>query len=1002
MQSGIQHIIDSAGVKLSWGNKPIENWWRSLVIHWNQIELPQVLLLRALEDDEVGQSDGYCFFLPHLNWLRLSSREQRQLQIAEPWPYPIKLKAKGAVGQKGLKLQLESFESRQRSERKKVWEWLAGPFVQHNGQTYFFPSEIAHLQREIEHNEAALSGNLNENLLAVGRILGAASQCDIELDGHLSQQAIFAPDKIAPHAILSDNGGLEILPALSEIGVEPKLQNQLDNRNQVSSIIQYQQADGKSARVVLSPEVRQALQEVSSVRHVSGTKLKQFLDRPEAFLSSEVFDLSDFGDRVVGLVTKRVRFYPQLPKSETEWFPTMTLRVEDQAGIQSPWDMIVDQTEVGEMLQSLREAQSEEVSTFDYKGYEFPANPVIEEKLQQIYSRLTPAKDTAPTQPKPERLELEILENVESVEYHRSAEDADVKFTFQRPSSLKTSIELLPHQQQGVGWLQGLYQASTKAGALLADDMGLGKTIQLWSFLEWARLQRLKSGQSKPTLIVCPLSLVEPWLNEYQKFFGGPDSVEESYFAVLRGAEGKRFFTNGKLNVDQLSRYPYVLATYETVRQHHLQLPRVDWHCVVLDEAQKIKFPNTQVTRACKSLKADFRIASTGTPVENSLSDLWCIVDFLEPGRLGSLKDFLKDFPDDPSQADGLTEKIKAKLGRVMMRRLKHQVNIGLPPKNEIAETIVMSPRQQEQYLAITGKAQEESTLTVLQTLRKLCAFQQDPELIQDQGELQRLASKFDWLIGCLDKIQSRQEKVIIFLEIREFQRLLSYWLSHHYQLQVRTINGEISANPKAEGSRHQILKEFDEKPGFQILILSPLAAGVGLTITCANHVIHYMRHWNPAKEDQATDRAYRIGQSREVFVYYPISTHPDFRTFDQGLHDLLDRKRQLANRALFPTLYGEIKPASLWEECLGVSSSPPPSSDWWQVDLRPETVKALQHLKSHHQATATQLSEILAPSASLAQFKRDILSANLPFRVHTRPSSEGEVFLLEALEENA
>lgn len=998
MKSRIYHVIDNEGIRFEMEHDPQPQWWRSLDVAWNDSDLPLVLLLRSLEDDDVGHSAGEHYRLSHAHWLSLSRREQRQLKVAEPWPYPLKLKAKGAVGHKELRLEIESYESRQRSERKKVWEWFHGPFVRHDGQIYFLPAEILNLQREIDQNSAQLSGMTSENLLAVGRVLGAAAQCDIELDRHLSQQAIFAPEKIGLEAACSQDGALEIFPALPHIGVEPKLQKQLDSQSQVSTLYQYQQEDGRSARVVLSPEAKEAIEEVRTVRRLSGDKLKKFLDSPEQFLKSSNIDLSDFGDRVVGLVTKRVRFYPQLPKSETEWFPTVTLRVEDQAGLQSPWDMVVDHTQVGEMLQSLAQAQAASVSTFDYQGYEFPANPVVQQKLEGLLQKLTPPKDDVPPDPKPERLELEILENVDSVEYYRSAEDADFTDRYHRPPTLKRTVELLPHQQRGVGWLQGLYSSSKRSGALLADDMGLGKTIQLWSFLEWARFEQEHRGVQKPSLIICPLSLIETWLDEYQKFFDGPEALRRPYFVILRGADGKRFFQDGILDVVSLSRYPYVLATYETVRQHHLQLPRVDWHCVVLDEAQKIKFPNTQVTRSCKALKADFRIASTGTPVENSLADLWCIVDFLEPGRLGALKDFLKEFTPDGAEVEDLTSKIKARLGKVLMRRLKHQIDTGLPAKRIVAETVTMSPRQQEQYRAITAKAQGESTLTVLQTLRRLCAFQQDPELVQNPEELRELASKFDWLIQCLDRIQKQQEKVIIFLEIREFQRILVHWLSLRYGQQVRTINGEVSADREAQGSRHQILQEFNDSPGFRILILSPLAAGVGLTITCANHVIHYMRHWNPAKEDQATDRAYRIGQSKEVFVYYPISTHPDFRTFDQGLHDLLDRKRELAKRALFPTLYGEIKPGNLLEECLGTSQSSGP--EWWQADLTSETLDAVEHLRKHGPTPGSKLCEILGPSKSLTQFKLEFQAINSPYRLQVQPSFSGDVFRLEEIQE--
>lgn len=862
-------------------------------------------------------ADGPLLLLAYAQWHELEDSDRELLGLARPFDFPARLVSRGDISTPDFTIELEAREDLEMvrfADRK-------GPFLRWNQRHYWLPSSLLRLLDQLDVSREALRNrDVTSRLLEIGRLLTLAQAAGVTADAYLSRQHVVSPDAVIPQVVpSSEPDTLELVPAFAGLEQDAKLTRQLDSAVEVKPVYQYNLDDQTSARVVLSPPVQEAVQELRKVRKLQGAARRRFLDRPEEFLSHPSIDLSEFGDRVIGVVAKRVRFYPQIPPSETDWLPAISLRIEDEAGLQDPWEMVVGPAEVGEMLNRLQEARSDGISTFEYQGQDFPANPVIEGKLKELEKRLQPRPDKQASQEEPTpRLELDIKENIEAVEYV-SVGDLDAVPALELPGSLRPAIRLLHHQQDGVAWLQGLYRGQRGTGALLADDMGLGKTIQLWTFLEWIRLNQ---GGRKPALIVCPVSLIENWVDEYEKFFGGDQAVPHYAFARLHGAETRQHLRDGKLDLNRLVTYPYVLTSFETLRQYHLDLPRVDWSCVVLDEAQKIKNPAAQVTRAAKALKADFRIASTGTPVENHLSELWCIVDFVQPGRLGCLKDFLKEFPADPSQADDLTQRIQAKCGTLMRRRLKINVSRDLPAKTQNAPQVPFSLVQTQQYrslLASKDKAESGSPmLALLQGFRKLCAFHKGAELCSNISDLGKGSSKFAWLVQTLDQIKIRKEKVIVFVELREYQRLLAYMLEEHYKVTVRIINGEVTTARESEGSRQQILKEFDSKPGFQILILSPLAAGVGLTITCANHVIHYMRHWNPAKEDQATDRAYRIGQQKEVFVYYPVCTAPDFKTFDQGLHELLERKRSLAARALFPTLYGEVRAEEVWQSMMG------------------------------------------------------------------------------------
>ena len=340
---------------------------------------------------------------------------------------------------------------------------------------------------------------------------------------------------------------------------------------------------------------------------------------------------------------------------------------------------------------------------------------------------------------------------------------------------------------------------------------------------------------------------------------------------------------------------------------------------MVCDEAQKIKNPNTLITRAAKKQNVQFKIACTGTPVENTLVDLWCLFDFVQPGLLGALNDFgqryRKPIESETEEEKQRVEELRAKIRPQILRRTKEEVAKDLPKKIivESCRMLALSASQRMLY----GQAMEQfkkrnnpdiatpfkNHLSLLHYLRLICV---DPrryglnEFRPEQlHEYRAKAPKLDWLLATLDEIRKREEKVIIFCEFRAIQRLLRHYIQEALGYISDIINGDTIASAGHLASRENRLKAFQAKPGFGVIILSPLAVGFGVNIQAANHVIHYSRTWNPAKEDQATDRAYRIGQSKDVYVYYPVVKAEDFMTFDEKLDRLLDQKRVLARDML-------------------------------------------------------------------------------------------------------
>jgi SNF2 family DNA or RNA helicase len=454
--------------------------------------------------------------------------------------------------------------------------------------------------------------------------------------------------------------------------------------------------------------------------------------------------------------------------------------------------------------------------------------------------------------------------------------------------------------------------------------MGLGKTIQLLSFIA----ERLESDPHlDPVLIVAPVSLLENWKDEIEKFFEpGAMRVLTLYGDELRSFRVPRHELEKALTEQGITRLlrkdwrgdaNVVLTTYDTLRDLEFTLARQAWSIMVCDEAQRIKNPNALVTRAAKKQRVQFRIACTGTPVENSLNDLWCLFDFIQPGLLGSLQHFGRTYRR-PIEAESDEQRrrvaeLRELIEPQVLRRTKSEVAKELPAKveDQACKALPMSSLQLGLYGSAVALLRERSQtdpsaqLQSLHTIRMICS---DPHATLAQTastvQTQRLIAespKMEWLVARLEELANAPtgEKVIVFCEFRDLQVTLRRVIYERFRIDADIVNGDTTADPRHHRSRQRIIRKFQEAPGFNVIILSPQAIGFGVNIQAANHVIHFMRTWNPAKEDQATDRAYRIGQTREVTVYTPSVVAKDFKTFDQKLDELLTWKRTLAKDML-------------------------------------------------------------------------------------------------------
>lgn len=518
-------------------------------------------------------------------------------------------------------------------------------------------------------------------------------------------------------------------------------------------------------------------------------------------------------------------------------------------------------------LEELIKMEPDEEGYFHYKGkYIFAGcsdyKEEIKEKLEKIEKR------------KEEEKTLLIAENFEETDYK---EVSNKKYKLDKaiiPNLLKDGIKLFEYQEECVRKLQEVYMGNSRNGFLLCDDMGLGKTLQLLTFLGWLK----EENNLKPSLIVAPSSLLNNWDNEgsgeIQKFFKEGSFKTEKI--VGRVSEEK---------LEELKETDIVFITYESLRINNLQLGKINWKVMICDEAQKIKNPTAKVTLAAKAQNADFKIICSATPIENSLEDLWCLVDYSKPGLFGSLKDFKDDYINNNKlDYKELNDELYMKLEECYIRREKDILPKELPKK--IIKMHKVKATNIEIEALETVKETEEYTLTVIQ---KMLALSNHIDVLGNKNiDLENIedfierSSKMKEVLKIIKSIEEKNEKVIIFTRLKRIQQILYYAIKKRFNVDVAIVNGEANSN-----KRTRSINEFRSSKGFNVIILSPEVAGFGITITEANHVIHYSRLWNPAKEDQATDRAYRIGQTKDVSVYYPILSYEENKI--KNYEDVLD-----------------------------------------------------------------------------------------------------------------
>ena len=917
----------------------------------------------ALVESEVGVIEEPAVRIAHAQAARLSARDAKALGMPTDLPLRLDIRCDGDIASPAFRLWNRWIGADGLPFQREI-SWC-GCIATVGPRSFRLPDPLYSVLALIQHFNESPPSDRDARLLYWGRIrelLGDSPE-EIRNDYYLRDTRIYparrftlrvdplgmtdaaltpvlmgnqpARDGVAPEGPDSA-GSTPVLPEHFQ-GIFARRFGQFSEARTV-----YALEDG--SYVVIDPVCRDALQVVRAA--MSGTPAERlaFCRNPRAALAAafgesvaqEVLEdlfveTEAFSERVLEIGLWQKKILPWVQRKGEAWLPP------ERLGLMIAGERVeIPQEKVAKLVEQVDQTLKSGGGDVSIEGRKVPASEDLLGALKALGDEIAPP-DKQPRESSPGEREsgprkvLVIRDNFENLDYsgrarkHRSG-SPDL------PASLNTRFK--EHQKTGLRWLQD-HWIQGSPGALLADDMGLGKTLQVLAFAAWVR-EEMAAGMTprRPILIVAPIGLLRNWEAEHKRHMIAPGlgNLVAAYDTGIRGL--RRHNANelktgqSVLDRDALQRADWVLTSYEALRDYQLSFGLIPFALAVFDEAQKIKTPGTLTTEAAKAVNAEFTIAMTGTPVENRLADLWCVVDTAQPGVLGDLKTFSRVYESEPTQEvlTGLKDKIwhstdaSAKPG-LMLRRMKEDSLDALPRKYVHVVERPMPAAQANAYTDAIRRgrgAQGSAILGVLQGLRgvSLHPYLRQSTAVGSDAEWIAASARVAATMEILDGIHAKGEKALIFLESLDLQdaRELPLVLKTRYRLAnpPLVINGTVAAI-----ERQKRVDRFQAESGFDVLILSPRAGGVGLTLTAANHVIHLSRWWNPAVEDQSTDRVFRIGQTKEVHVYLPIAVHPHFgeHSFDYKLHGLIERKRGLSRTLLVPAMARDEDISALYKD---------------------------------------------------------------------------------------
>lgn len=910
--------------------------------------------------------EGEVVILNHCAAARIPSSVADTLSLPPLAPLSLTLSFEGRIEEASSRIRVRWYDANTRS----LTITRIGAFVNYGGKTERLSAFLYDLVEKIDGFNATQGAILDSRITAWQPVQNAIQNLtggQVKSDAYLKNLTIYQAGSFALD-VRETTQGIDFKPVLMNRAKAPSLEDNApigdgadpgadlnEKRDEVVDALLPPELQerfseehfrrhgatrdayvlGRNTFLVVDPDLKIALDVVRRKRSAPEDERRAFVRNPRPAVI-EALGQEDAGDATVSLFVETEQYSarvvglglwnpPKVPlkPSAQQWLPEeFPLRLGDK-------NVLVTGAETGSLRQAVASAKASGQLTVMVKGELYPVDD-IETALAVLSSGAQDANEPftdAGLGPKPDRNVLIIEDNVDK-EGFRANQHPRPALSRDFPHKLLAAASTpKTHQRNGFDWLVSAW-ASGLPGVLLADDMGLGKTFQALAFLAWLRRNKESPGAGQaapkqgPALIVAPTALLNTWIAEAKNHLA-PDVLGEridvfgTAICRLKRPKTADWTPEDSLDVDMLRKADWILTTYETLADNHRAFARIAYSVAIFDEMQKVKAPGTINTHTAKTINADFVLGLTGTPIENRVEDLWCIMDRITPGELGSLKAFSATYGNgDRQQLINLKKRLDCPQNgapALMLRRMKEAILDGLPEKEVKTYRVEMPDPQADAYTEAVRAAQsgERTMGTMLKALHAFRGISLHPDGSEDidcydPPSVNRWidrSARLKKAIEVLREVERRGEKALVFVEDRNLQR--SFAAASIILFGLRTepaiVNGEV---PGAK--RQAIVDAFQvAPPGFGLLILSPRAAGIGLTITAANHVVHLSRWWNPAVEDQCNDRVYRIGQKKPVTIHVPMAMHPDFgdASFDITLDGLLARKRTLSRDMLAPPL---------------------------------------------------------------------------------------------------
>lgn len=712
--------------------------------------------------------------------------------------------------------------------------------------------------------------------------------------------------RLAPGSFLViDKAATTVLETMAQVQKEPAADRAAFVRNPRARITHAIEADlRRTGRLEgLSPEA-----EEEAIEAAAGP----------AFVETQ-----EFSERVVGIKVFE-KAAQEIAAGSTTWLPENFAQklAEHLAGMSDP-----DLASLRERVASAIAAGEPDVPVGDV------ALPARQEALNLIdQTSAARAAQQSPDEPEADASEpgrkgpfvLDTLENTDELRWQAKLQPRRASIGDEPPATIQTPLKA--HQIDSFGWQVSAWKAGLP-GILNADEQGLGKTLQTIAFLAWLKdhMAKATDGARGPVLVVAPTSLLQNWEQEVEhhltkpglghliRLYGGSTQARKQ-----SGVSGRDTDTGeAKLDLEFLKEAVaegrahrfWVLTTYTTLCNYQHSLQRIRFSAVVFDEIQTLKNHASLRAKSGRSVNADFRVGLTGTPIENHVVDLWSIMDILGGDMLGTLDDFRQRYAatnkDTMADLHARVFKAAGKLPPLGLRRLKQDVAQDLKPKQRRIHPRLMPPPQEAHYEDAKLKLASGGLGAALKALHHIRSVSVHPALqaASDDAGFINASARLQATFDILRDIERRQERALVFIEHRQMQyRFIELARSEFKLSRIDLINGDTPI-PQRQAIVNRFQQHLDRDGGFDLLVLGPKAAGTGLTLTAATHVIHLSRWWNPAVEEQCNDRTHRIGQKQSVTVHVPMAIHSGYRehSFDCLLQSLMQRKRNLAQAALWP-----------------------------------------------------------------------------------------------------